>query len=229
MKHFYFLLSLISISANAQDINLNISSGNSIYISANNSVQIHGMELSPSAAYTLTENIITKSATPINANSINRVYNVSSPLLSYQGNLVFNYEDTELNGVSETNLVMLIKDSAGNWNATGSVLNTTLNTLTNIFASTIDIYGVTASDNISLNITEFDNINLNIYPNPVLTNLTITFKNPIDITFYDIAGNLILNTNNTSIDVSHLSSGVYFLKIIDLNTNKQTYKKIIKD
>jgi len=228
MKHFYFLLSLISISVNAQ-INLNISSGNSIYISANNSIQIHGMELSPSTAYTLTENIITKSETPINANSINRVYNFSSPLLSYQGNLVFNYLDTELNGVSETNLVMLTKDNASNWNTTASTLNSTLNTLTNTFTSAIDIYGVTASDNTTLNIVEFNDISLNFYPNPVLTNLTIVSKNLVDITFYDIAGNLILNTANTSIDVSHLSSGVYFLKIIDLNTNKQTYKKIIKN
>jgi len=36
---------------------------------------------------------------------------------------------------------------------------------------------------------------LNIYPNPVLTNLTIVSKNPVNITFYDILGNLILNTN----------------------------------
>ena len=154
MKHFYFLLSLISISINAQ--NINISSGNSIYISANNSIQIHGMELSPSTAYTLTENIITKSATPINANSINRVYNFSSPLLSYQGNLVFNYLDTELNGVSETNLVMLTKENASNWNTIASTLNSTLNTLTNTFASAIDIYGVTASDNTSIDVSHLN-------------------------------------------------------------------------
>ena len=72
-----------------------------------------------------------------------------------------------------------------------------------------------------------------IYPNPVLNQLNIqtsSIKNyTVDI--YTINGALVNSSaisNNKSVNVSHLSSGLYLAKFIDPNTKEITIKKLIK-
>jgi len=64
--------------------------------------------------------------------------------------------------------------------------------------------------------------NFNIYPNPVLSTLNIQFdKNSSDFTviIYDVSGKVIFSEysfsklNNATIDVSHLSSGMYLIAV----------------
>ena len=75
---------------------------------------------------------------------------------------------------------------------------------------------------ITLSSTEFETVQINIYPNP--TKNKLHFRGLIDqsysISIYDILGKNILNTtlgNDKTLNVSHLNSGVYILKIIDFN------------
>lgn len=72
-----------------------------------------------------------------------------------------------------------------------------------------------------------------IYPNPVLNQLNIqtsSIKNyTVDI--YTINGALVNSSaisNNKSVNVSHLSAGLYLAKFIDPNTKEITIKKLIK-
>jgi len=68
---------------------------------------------------------------------------------------------------------------------------------------------------------------ISIYPNPVQNNLKINTDFPIDyIKIYTLQGQLINETKNKQIDVSLLSSGLYFASItID---GKNSIKKFIK-
>ena len=72
---------------------------------------------------------------------------------------------------------------------------------------------------------------VNLYPNPAQNTLNITINNKLQITqiqIYDIIGNLLIATRYTNqINVSHLSSGVLFIKI---HTNKGTFiKRFVKE
>ena len=82
---------------------------------------------------------------------------------------------------------------------------------------------------------DIDNRKFAIYPNPAKNELILTLKNTtgnLKIKIFNIEGKL-LSTQNTvlenqiSIDVSQLSSGIYFLNIEDENGNT-AMKKFIK-
>lgn len=81
-------------------------------------------------------------------------------------------------------------------------------------------------------ITENTIDNLQIYPNPCSDALHISSsKNMRQVQLFDLSGRMISNTavaeQETLLNVSHLSSGVYFIKIIS-NDNTTSTSKFIK-
>lgn len=73
-------------------------------------------------------------------------------------------------------------------------------------------------------------------PNPARDNIQLSFRSnepTIEVTIYDILGKLVLvktdqNVSNTSVDVSVLNSGVYFVKIKDAK-GQFGLKKLVKE
>lgn len=83
-----------------------------------------------------------------------------------------------------------------------------------------------------LNIDENKSNQIQIYPNPVSNLLTIQNPNGLEIdsiTFYNTLGRKVMESNDVaeSIDISNLTSGVYFIHIITESGN--VTKKIIKE
>lgn len=85
---------------------------------------------------------------------------------------------------------------------------------------------------------ENSNTILNVYPNPAVTNVTVTFNaltNNTSIALYDLTGKEVLNQQlNTvkglsqqNLDVSNLTQGVYFIRITS-GANTSTQKLIIR-
>ena len=72
--------------------------------------------------------------------------------------------------------------------------------------------------------------NINIYPNPVQHTLYIQSEEMVEqVGIYDISGRMLLQeTNpNQSIDISHLSSGIYLAKV--RTVQGETIKKVVKN
>jgi len=69
-----------------------------------------------------------------------------------------------------------------------------------------------------------------VYPSPTTGVLNIQSKTPItEIEIYNQLGQLVLsNSNKNTIDISSVSQGVYFIKIIDENGNIGTQKVVKK-
>lgn len=87
-------------------------------------------------------------------------------------------------------------------------------------------------DNSNLSVDEFDN-EIVLYPNPASNALTFKNLSPnSEIVIHDLLGatftpKLVTNGNNShAINIANLSSGVYLIKITDVN--KTITKKIIK-
>lgn len=86
-----------------------------------------------------------------------------------------------------------------------------------------------------LSVPGFESSEFLVYPNPVENELSLTSKNTtgnLTVRIFNIQGKLLANhtvkfKSQTSIDVSNLSSGNYFLNIEDESGNK-TVKKFIK-
>lgn len=74
-----------------------------------------------------------------------------------------------------------------------------------------------------------------LYPNPAHNTIYIesNFNSDFEINIFDVVGKKILhktgNQNIESLDVSHLSKGVYFVRIRDIRSNLTQTKKIIKE
>ncbi len=74
---------------------------------------------------------------------------------------------------------------------------------------------------------------IKVGPNPVKTNLTITngFHAEAEVLIVDITGKIVLTqklSDETTVNFSALSAGVYHVKIIDQNGREQRVEKVIK-
>lgn len=90
------------------------------------------------------------------------------------------------------------------------------------------------SENCTLSTIGFDknNVQLSVYPNPASDNLHITSsENTTDITVYNMLGQKVkqvkVNSNESTIDVSNLTSGTYFI-LANTANGSVTEKIIIK-
>ncbi|MFD1061692.1 T9SS type A sorting domain-containing protein [Winogradskyella litorisediminis] len=83
-------------------------------------------------------------------------------------------------------------------------------------------------NSIALNTELFqDESNLIVHPNPVYSTLNISSNSIIsEVKIFDLLGKLVIETNETTIDVSNLYEGVYLLKIS--GDNKSSIRKFIK-
>ncbi|MEC4049140.1 T9SS type A sorting domain-containing protein [Flavobacterium sp. SUN046] len=126
-------------------------------------------------------------------------------------------------------------DSSGNYIMGGSFGNQLLFTTNTLYSSDSesDFFIAKFSTNVcTLNTDDFKYQGLNVYPNPVENMLRITSKEALNYQVFDEAGKLILegklSNNQNDIDFSKLSSGVYFLKTTNGNTEVKTIKLIKK-
>jgi len=228
------LLSALLISSLGFSQTLTVANSSSITINANSSVSVDGFELAPSATYTVSgPNAFDRTSTPIvigDNSSINRVYTMTEVLSDYLGVVSFSYEESELNGVSESDLVLEVQDGNGVWNNVIPTINETNNTLTYDFTELISFNTVTAS---SVNATlSVDPVEINdfvkVYPNPTTDYLFIKSNLNYQSTLYNVAGQRVLESSSKQLSVIDLPTGAYLLQLKSENNGISTFKIIKK-
>ena len=228
------LLSVLLICGFGFSQTLTVVDGSSISIDANSSVTIDGLELAPSATYTIAgPNAFDRTSTPIvvgDNSSINRVYTMTEVLSDYLGVVSFSYEESELNGISESDLVLEVQDANGVWTDVLPTIDQANNTLTYDFTELISFTTVTAS---SVNATlSVDPIKINdfvkVYPNPATDYLFIKSNLNYQSTLYNVAGQRVMQSNAKTLNVVDLPSGVYLLQLKSENNSISTFKIIKK-
>ena len=213
---------------------LTVVDGSSIIIDANSSVTIDGVQLAPSTTYTIAgPNVFDRTSTPIvvgDNSSINRVYTMTEVLSDYLGVVTISYEDSELNGVSETDLVLEVQDGNGVWNNVQPTIDQTNNTLTYDFTELISFTTVTASSvNATLSVEPIEiNDFVKVYPNPATDYLFIKSNLNYQSTLYNVAGQRVLESSSKQLNVIDLPTGVYLLQLKSENNGISTFKIIKK-
>lgn len=125
------------------------------------------------------------------------------------------------------------------WNTAN---NTTFNLSSGSFEGTVDdlkIYNYELSPTEISNLYNYNvlsssdfnqnNLEVSLYPNPVRDILNIEIENDIQsIEIYNIQGQKVLSSNQKQINVSDLASGMYLVRIQDIDNNIATKKIAIK-
>jgi len=213
---------------------LTVVDGSSITINTNSSVTIDGLQLAPTAAYTIAgPNAFNRTSAPIvvgSNSSINRVYTTAEVLSDYLGVVSFNYEESELNGISESDLVMEVQDGNGVWNNVLPTIDQTNNTLTYDFTELVSFTTVTASSvNATLSVEPIEiNDFVKVYPNPATDYLFIKSDLNYRSTLYNVAGQRVLESSSKQLKVIDLPTGVYLLQLKSEANTISTFKIIKK-
>jgi len=149
--------------------------------------------------------------------------------------------------VSGTPIIMAVFQVAGNptsgdvvlVNNNDAILNSTqnenylnINYTTGTNGSTADVYGTIDATPVLFSVLSTPDVtleNFEIYPNPTRGDLYIDSDELIKkVEVFNYIGQKVLETTQTSINTSHLSSGMYLLKVYT-NGGKTGVKRIIKE
>jgi hypothetical protein len=234
MKKFFTLI-LFPCLIFAQDISLiSVGAGGSIAVTSGAKINIAGLELTPSSDLVISETTdIGRTSTPVSSNnntSVNRVYTSTNLISDFTGTVVFNYDENDLNGLNENDLVLEAKSSDGSWTSYSGTVDPSNNFITYNFTSAVSFESITASqDGSTLTIENLNMLDgIYIYPNPTADKIYISSSEFLTAEMFNVVGQKILTTTNTNIDMSDLVSGTYALRITSINKKSKTFKIIKK-
>lgn len=235
MNKIFTLIFLLPNLIFAQDIlPLSVGSGGSITVSSGANFNIAGLELTPSSDLVISETDMGRTSTPVSSNnntSVDRVYTSTNLISNFIGSVIFNYDDSELNGIDENNLVLELKSSDGSWTSfSPTSIDAVNNSISYDFTSAVSFESITASqDGSTLTI---ENLNLldgiYIYPNPTADKIYINSNKFLTAELFNVVGQKILSTTNDNIDMTEFVSGTYALRITTNNNTSKTFKIIKK-
>jgi hypothetical protein len=228
----YTILVLLCVPSMVFSQILTVIDGASIAIENTASISLDGLTIAPSDTYVVTgPNTVSVTNNPVEVNdnsSVNRVYELSAALSGFSGTLVFAYEEDELNGIIESDLVLETLSADGVWNSYVADIDDANNTLSYDFTG-LEFTKITASSvNASLTVEEIaKNDFVKVYPNPTTDKLITVSKNIKNTILYNINGQKVLETDRNELNVSQLPIGVYLLHTTN-NQNQLSTFKIIK-
>ena len=140
MNKLYILFFFTSTFIFSQSLTVG-ASGNVIIADAA-TVEVANLALTPSADYTISgANDITQSSTAVTSNGnsgISQVHSTNTALENYLGIVTLKYDDADLNGITEADLVLELQSSDGTWTSyTPSSVDTGNNTISYDFTSAV--------------------------------------------------------------------------------------------
>jgi len=209
---------------------VNIADGNSITVSAGATLDISGLELTPDADYSIVgENSVTKESTVVTIDgneSMSKNYTTGVSLEGYTGDVVFNYSDEEMNGVTHT-ASLYVMNSDSEWIQYEDEDSADY-TISYSFTDPTQMKAITAGVQAGLSTIETQIPTIRIYPNPSTSIVNIDHTEDLEIILFNILGQQILKTNSKIIDISALNNGTYFLVAKDSNNTITNFKLIKK-
>ena len=233
MNKLYILFFLTSTLIFSQSLTIG-ASGN-VIIADGATVEVANLALTPSAEYTISgANDLTKSSTAVTSNgnsSISQVHSTTTTLENYLGVVTLKYDDADLNGISEADLVLELQSSDGSWTSyTPTSVDNDNNAISYDFTSAVSFKSITASSSsATLTIADDDLLdNIRVFPNPTMDYINIMSPDTYNAEIFNATGQKLISTSNNKIDIQFFSNGNYFLKLIDHNNNIKTFTIIKK-
>ena len=129
---------------------LSIGENGSVIIANGATLEVANLALTPSASYTISgANDLSLSSTAVTSNgnsSISQVHSTTNLVENYIGVVTLKYDDGDLNGITEADLVLELQSSDGSWTSyTPSSVDTNNNAISYDFTSAVSFQSITAS------------------------------------------------------------------------------------
>jgi hypothetical protein len=233
MNKLYFLFLFTPLLIFSQSLTIG-ASGN-VIIADGATLEVANLALTPSAEYTISgANDLTQSSAAVTSNgnsSISQVHSSTTTLENYLGVVTLKYDDADLNGITEADLVLELQSSDGSWvSYTPSSVDTDNNAISYDFTSAVSFKSITASSSsATLTIIDEDLIdNIRVFPNPTMDYINIMSPETYNAEIFNATGQKLISTNKNKIDIRFISNGNYFLKLKDSKNNIKTFTIIKK-
>ena len=229
MKKNFFILMIIFTSTLAAQV-VNVAEGNNIIIATGATLDIAGLQLTPSADYTIVgENSVSKGSEVITIDgneSMSKSYTAGVSLEGFTGSIMYNYTDEEMNGVTHT-ASLYVMNSNSEWIQYEDE-DTEDYTVTYAFTDPLEIMAVTAGVQAGLSTIESEIPGIRIYPNPSSSIVNIDYSEELEVRIFNILGQQVLESNSKTINISNFEKGTYFLITKDENNSITNFKLIKK-
>jgi hypothetical protein len=226
---FFFISSLIFSQSLIVGVNGNV------IIADGATLEVANLALTPSAEYTISgANDLTQSSTAVTYNGNSSISQVNSTTVAFEnflGVVTLKYDDGDLNGITEADLVLEVQSSDGSWTSyIPSSMDTNNNLISYDFTSAVSFKAITASSSsATLTITDDDLLdNIRVFPNPTMDYINILSPDSYNAEIFNAFGQKLISTNKNKIDIRFISTGNYFLKLKDINNNIKTFTIIKK-
>ena len=229
MKKNFFILMIIFTSTLAAQV-VNVAEGNNIIIATGATLDIAGLQLTPSADYSIVgENSVSKGSEVITIDgneSMSKSYTAGVSLEGFTGSIMYNYTDEEMNGVTHT-ASLYVMNSNSEWIQYEDE-DTEDYTVTYAFTDPLEIMAVTAGVQAGLSTIESEIPGIRIYPNPSSSIVNIDYTEELEVRIFNILGQQVLESNSKTINISNFEKGTYFLITKDENNSITNFKLIKK-
>ena len=178
IKKFFIVLIIAFVSnLDAQTTLLTVGSSGALTINSGGTLNVSGLELSPSSDYTINETQVSKELTAVSLNgtpAMEKVYSLDADIENFLGTISYNYVDSEMNGLSHDASMYVYDTTSSEWT---EYLDTDSAdyTVTSVFDPPIQINQVTVGAPNSLAVEDIIAMGIRIYPNPSSSVINIDY------------------------------------------------------
>ena len=229
IKKFFIVLIIAFVSnLDAQTTLLTVGSSGALTINSGGTLNVSGLELSPSSDYTINETQVSKELTAVSLNgtpAMEKVYSLDADIENFLGTISYNYVDSEMNGLSHDASMYVYDTTSSEWS---EYLDTDSAdyTVTSVFDSPIQINQVTVGAPNSLSVEDAIAMGIRIYPNPSSSIINVDYHEDLQLTLFNVLGQQVMSSNSKSINISNLDQGTYILRAKDSNNTINNFKII---
>ena len=229
IKKFFIVLIIAFVSnLDAQTTLLTVGSSGALTINSGGTLNVSGLELSPSSDYTINETQVSKELTAVlldGTPAMEKVYSLNADIENFLGTISYNYVDSEMNGLSHDASMYVYDTTSSEWT---EYLDTDSAdyTVTSTFDSPIQINQVTVGAPNSLAVEDIIAMGIRIYPNPSSSVINIDYHDDLQLTLFNVLGQQVMSSNSKSINISNLDQGTYILRAEDSNNTINNFKII---
>ena len=229
IKKFFIVLIIAFVSnLDAQTTLLTVGSSGAVTINSGGTLNVSGLELSPSSDYTINETQVSKELTAVlldGTPAMEKVYSLNADIENFLGTISYNYVDSEMNGLTHDASMYIFDTTSSEWSEYLDT-NPAENIVTSTFDSPVQINQVTVGALNSLSVEDAIAMGIRIYPNPSSSVINIDYHEDLQLTLFNVLGQQVMSSNSKSINISNLDQGTYILRAKDSNNTINNFKII---
>ena len=207
---------------------LTVGASGTVTINNGGTLNVSGLELSPSSNYIITDTQVSKELTAVALNgteAMEKVYSLDTDLENFSGTITYNYVDSEMNNLSHDASMFVYGSTNSAWSEHLDT-DSAEYTVTSTFTSPIQIGKVTLGALNSLSIEDAMAMGIRIYPNPFSSVINVDYSEDLQLTLLNVLGQEVLSASSKTINISKLDQGTYILRTKDSNNNINNFKII---